>query len=57
MQNSKTSVFNVEIRFSNQWQQVAQITSPQMAQLKARLLATEYPNRAVRIREVNILTC
>ena len=56
MQNSTMSMFRVEIRFSNQWQKVAQIASPKMAQLKARLLATEYPNRAVRIREVNILT-
>lgn len=56
MQNSKMSVFNVEIRFSNQWQKVAQIASPKMAQLKARLLANENPTRAVRIREI-VYTC
>ena len=56
MQNSKMSVFNVEIYFSNQWQKVAQIASPKMAQLKARLLANENPTRAVRIREI-VYTC
>ena len=52
MQNSKMSVFNVEIRFSNQWQKVAQSASPKMAQLRARLLAKENPTHAVRIREI-----
>lgn len=51
LENSKHSVFVIEVRAGGKWQQIAQYAEKGMSQLKARLQAYETPLHAVRVRE------
>ena len=47
------NMFQVQIRFGNQWQAHADKWSkPETAQLKAKVIARRYPNHAVRVVKV-----
>lgn len=52
LENSKHSVYMVEIRASGKWQKIGEYAEKGISYLKAKLQARESPLHAVRVREI-----